>query len=142
MRMRWFKRVVTPTLLFNATGIMVEALETHLFPEQGTPLGPYHQEVAAPHGAAVIAVQFVHEVGTRYRDLRVFQVRYVHRAPGRDLYEEYLAAPFDSIEMAATPVDTGALNGNQRQVLTKLLQGSDPQAWAASPEVRAAIEGR
>lgn len=121
---------------------MVEALEHHVFPPGGKKVGPYQQEVRAPQGAAVIAVQFVHEVGERFGDLQVFRLQYSHRSPGRDLYDEFLAAPFDSIEMAASPVGPEALNANQRRVLTTLLSGSDAKAWEAAQGFRADIEGR
>jgi hypothetical protein len=137
--MRWFKRAITPTLMLSEAGVLVEALESHMYPPTGKPIGPYQQELPAPRGSAVVAVQFRHEVGTRFSDLQIFRLHYVHRAPGRDLYEEYLAAPFDTLEMAATPADASALNSNQRQVLAKLLQGSDAKAWDDSPDVRAAI---
>lgn len=119
---------------------MVEALKQPMFPAGGKRMTPYQQEVRAPQGAAVVAVQFVHEVGERFGGLQIFQLHYVHRAPGRDLHEEYLAAPFDSIEMAATPAGPDALNANQRRVLAALLSGSDPKAWEASQSFRSEIE--
>jgi hypothetical protein len=140
--MRWRKRTVTPTLLLNETGVMVEAVEHHVFPPGGKKIGPYQQEVSPPKGAAVLAVQFVHEVGERFSNLQIFRLQYSHRAPGRDLYDEFLAAPFDSIEMAANPAGPEVLNPNQRRVLTSLLSGSDAQAWEASQSFRADIEGR
>lgn len=140
--MRWRKEVVTPTLLLSDVGVMVEALKHHLFPPAGKRMTQYQQEVNAPQGAAVVAVQFVHEVGERFGGLQIYQLHYVHRAPGRDLYEEYLAAPFDSIEMAATPVAPDALNPNQRRVLATLLGQSDPKAWEASASFRTDIEGK
>ncbi|PLS77978.1 MAG: hypothetical protein CYG59_20740 [Chloroflexi bacterium] len=139
--MRWRKEVVSPTLLLSEAGVMVEALKHHVFPPGGKRMNQYHQEVSAPQGAAVMAVQFVHEVGERFGGLQVFKLHYVHRAPGRDLYDEYLAAPFDSIEMAATPVGPDALNANQRRVLTTLLEGSDAKAWEASATFRGDIQG-
>jgi hypothetical protein len=141
--MRWGrKEVVSPTLLLSEAGVMVEAVKQHVFPPGGKRMNQYHQEVPPPSGAAVVAVQFVHEVGERFGGLQVFQLRYVHRAPGRDLYEEYLASPFDSVEMTAQPVGPEALNANQRRVLTSLLEGSDAKAWEASQSFRADIEGR
>jgi len=140
--MRWRKQVVSPTLLLNDAGVMVEALEHHAFPPGGKKSGKYHQPVQTPQGAAVIAVQFVHEIGERFANLQVFQLSYVHRAPGRDLYEEYLAAPFDSIEMAAQPAGAEVLNSNQRRVLAALLAQSDQKAWEASQAFRQDIEGR
>ena len=134
--------MVSPTLLLSDAGVMVEALKHHAFPPQGKRIGQYQQEVPPPQGAAVLAVQFVHEVGERFGGLQLFKLSYVHRAPGRDLYDEYLAAPFDSIEMAATPVGPEALNANQRRVLTTLLKGSDEKAWEASQSFRSEIEGR
>lgn len=119
---------------------MVEATRHHVFPPGGKKMTQYHQQVSPPSGAAVIAVQFVHEVGERFGGLQIFQLHYVHRAPGRDLYEEYLAAPFDSIEMAATPVGADALNPNQRRVLAALLSQSDPKGWEASAGFRSEIE--
>lgn len=121
---------------------MVEAVEHHMFPPGGKKLGPYQQEVRAPQGAAVVAVQFVHEVGERFTNLQIYRLQYSHRAPGRDLYDEYLAAPFDSVELSAHPAGPDALNPNQRSVLTTLLRGSDAKAWEASQELRAEIEGR
>lgn len=140
--MRWRKQVVTPTLLLNEAGIMVEALKHHAFPPGGKKMGQYHQQINPPSGAAVVAIQFVHEVGEKFSSLQLFQLHYVHRAPGRDLYDEYLAAPFDSVEMAASPVGPDALNPNQRRVLMTLLQQSDAKAWEASTEFRGDIEGK
>jgi hypothetical protein len=121
---------------------MVEAVEHHVFPPGGKKAGPYQQEIGAPPGAAVVAVQFAHEIGQQFSHLQVFRLQYSHRAAGRDLYDEYLAAPFDSVEMAAHPVGPEALNPNQRRVLTTLLSGSDAKAWEASAAFRADIEGR
>jgi hypothetical protein len=90
----------------------------------------------------VIAVQFVHEIGERFGDLQIFRLHYCRRAPGRDLYEEFLAAPFDSVDLAATPVGPETLNSNQRRVLTTLLANSDSRAWEASQTFRSDIEGR
>ncbi len=140
--MRWRKRTVTPTLLLNEAGIMVEAVEHHVFPPGGKKIDQYQQEIRPPQGAAVVAVQFVHEVGDRFSQLQIFRLQYSHRAPGRDLYDEFLGAPFDSLEMAAQPVGPEALNPNQRRVLTTLLSGSDATAWEASQAFRADIEGR
>ena len=140
--MRWRKEVVTPTLLLNDAGVMVEALKHPMFPAGGKKIGQYQQEMKTPQGAAAIAVQFVHEVGERFGGLQIFRLHYVHRAPGRDLYDEYLAAPSDSVELAATPVGPETLNANQRRVLTTLLQQSDPKAWEASQPFRTDIEGK
>lgn len=140
--MRWRKQVVTPTLLLNDAGVMVEVLKQHAFPPGGKKSGQYHQQVPTPQGAAVVAIQFVHEIGERFANLQVFQLSYVHRAPGRDLYEEYLAAPFDSVEMAAMPAGPEVLNSNQRRVLMTLLAQSDQRAWEASQAFRQDIEGR
>ncbi len=140
--MRWIKETVTPTLLLNEAGELVETTKRHVFPPGGRPIGRYQQETRAPGGAAVIAVQFTHQVGERFHGLQLFRLQYVHRAPGRDLWEDYLAAPADTIEMAATPLDPMQLNLNQRRVLQALLQQSDPQAWAASPIFAGQIEGR
>ena len=140
--MRWRKRTVTPTLLLNEAGVMVEAVQHHVFPPGGKKVGSYQREVNAPQGAAIVAVQFVHEIGEKFSSLQIFRLQYSHRAPGRDLYDEYLAAPFDSIEMAANPAGPEALNPNQRRVLTTLLSGSDAPAWEASQAFRADIEGR
>lgn len=139
--MRWRKDVVTPTLLLNDNGVMVEALKNHLFPPGGRRIGTYEQEIPPPRGAAVIAVQFVHEVGEKFSGLQIFRLHYVHRAPGRDLHEEYLAAPFDTVEMAATPAGPETLNANQRRVLVALLQQSDSKAWGASAAFTGDIEG-
>jgi hypothetical protein len=140
--MRWRKRTVTPTLLLSESGVMVEAVQHHVFPPGGKKVGQYQREVNAPPGAAVVAVQFVHEIGEKFSSLQIFRLQYSHRAPGRDLYDEYLAAPFDSVEMAANPVGPEALNPNQRRVLTTLLSGSDAPAWEASQSFRAEIEGK
>jgi hypothetical protein len=134
--------VVTPTLLLNDAGVMVEALKQHVFPPGGKKIGQYQQQTPTPQGAANVAIQFVHEIGERFGNLQIFQLHYVHRAPGRDLYDEYLAAPFDSVEMAATPAGPEALNANQRRVLITLLQQSDQKAWEASQAFRQDIEGR
>jgi|GEM_PF-5150207 len=140
--MRWRKEVVTPTLLLNEAGVMVEALKHHVFPPGGKKINQYQQELPPAQGAAVVAVQFVHEVGERFGGLQVFRLHYCRRAPGRDLYDEYLAAPFDSLELAATPGGSDSLNPNQRRVLVTLLQQSDPKAWDASGTFRSDIEGR
>lgn len=140
--MRWKKETVTPTLLLNEAGILVEALKQHVFPPGGRAIGKYQQETPAPGGTAVIAVQFIHQVGERFHSLQIFRLHYVHRAPGRDLWEEYLAAPADTVEMAATPLDPVQLNAQQRSVLQALLQQSDPAAWAASSVFAGQIEGR
>ncbi|HEY0736440.1 MAG TPA: hypothetical protein VGD69_16110 [Herpetosiphonaceae bacterium] len=140
--MRWRKRTVTPTLLLNEAGVMVEALQHHLFPPSGKKVGPYRQEINPPPGVAVVAVQFVHEVGEHFGGLQIFKLQYSRRAPGRDLYDEYLTAPFDSVEMAANPVGPDALNANQKRVIASLLSGSDAKAWEASQSFRADIEGR
>lgn len=137
--MRLFKRVITPTLLLNEAGVLVEALEHHLFPAAGQKPGAHLQEVAPPPGSAVIAVQFVHERGRHFADLQTFRLSYFHRAPGRDLFEEYLAVPYDRLQLAATPVDTAQLSGAQRSVLVTLLSKSDTQAWNASEAFRSAI---
>jgi len=136
------RNVLRVTLLLSGAGVLVEAVKQHVFPPGGRPIGRYQQETAAPGGAAVIAVQFVHQVGERFHGLQIFSLHYVHRAPGRDLWEDYLSAPADTVEMAATPLDPMQLNSNQRRVLQTLLQQSDPQAWAASPIFAAQIEGR
>lgn len=140
--MRWRKEVVSPTLLLNDAGVMVEAVKHHVFPPNGKKIGQYQQEIQGPQGAAVVAVQFVHEVGERFGGLQIFSLHYVRRAPGRDLMDEYLAAPFDTVEMAATPVGPETLNSNQRRVLVTLLQQSDPKAWEASQAFRGDIEGK
>jgi hypothetical protein len=140
--MRWRKRTVTPTLLLNDSGVMVEAVQHHVFPPGGKKVGPYQQEINPPPGAAVIAVQFVHDVGEHFGGLQIFRLQYCRRAPGRDLYDEYLTSPFDSVEMAASPVGPELLNANQRRVLSTLLSGSDAKAWEASQAFRADIEGR
>ena len=139
--MRWRKEIVTPTLLLNEAGVLVEALKQPMFPPGGKKISQYQQPINPPQGAAVLAVQFVHEIGERFGNLQMFQISYVHRAPGRDLYEEYLAAPFDSVEMSATPIGSDALNANQRRVLITLLQQSDPKAWEASQTFRQDLEG-
>lgn len=140
--MRWRKRTVTPTLLLNEAGVMVEAVQHHLFPPGGKKVGPYQQEISPPQGSAVVAVQFVHEVGEHFGGLQIFRLQYTRRAPGRDLYDEYLTSPFDSVEMSASPVGPDALNANQKRVISTLLSGSDAKAWEASQSFRADIEGR
>ncbi len=140
--MRFFRRTVTPTLLLSEAGVLVEALEHPLFPAGGQKAGPPHlEEVRAPAGAAAIAVQFVHEVGVRFSDLQVFRLSYYHRAPGRDLWEEYLAVPYDRLQFAAQPVGPETLSADQRRVLVALLSKSDPKGWEASEPVRSALGG-
>jgi hypothetical protein len=138
--MRWRKQVVQATLFLNATGVMVEAFKKHLFPPNGVPIGTNRQEVAAPTHAAVVAVQFVHEISVSFSDLQIFHLHYCQSTAGRGLYGTYLAAPFNSVDLAATPVGAEALNDNQRQVLTALLSQSDKQAWEASEVFRKAVQ--
>lgn len=139
--MRLFKRTVEPTLFLSEAGVLVQALENHAFPPSGQKPVPPAQETSVPSGAAAVAVQFVHQIGTRFGDLQVFQLKYFHRAPGRDLFEEYLAVPFDRLQFVAIPVEPSSLNAGQRQVLVTLLSQSDPKAWEASEPFRSAIEG-
>jgi hypothetical protein len=137
--MRFFRRTVEPTLFLSEAGVLVEALEQHTFPAGGQKAGRYVQEVPVPNGAAAIAVQFVHEVGVRFRDLQIFRLSYYHRAPGNDLFEEYLAAPFDRLQFAATPIEPQTLSSNQRRVITELLSRSDAKAWDASEPFRSVL---
>lgn len=138
--MRLFKRTVTPTLLLSEAGVLVEALDHHAFPPGGQKAGAHVQEVNVPAGAAAVAVQFVHEVGARFSDLQVFRLSYFHRAPGQDLFEEYLAVPYDRLQFAAAPIGGDALTGDQRRVLAALLSQSDPKAWEASEAFRTGLE--
>lgn len=138
--MRLFKRVITPTLLLSEAGVLVEAFEHHLFPPGGQKPGAHLQEVAAPSGSATIAVQFVHEIGRHFAELQTFRLSYFHRAPGRDLFEEYLAVPYDRLQFAATPLDAAQLSGDQRRVIMTLLSKSDEKAWSASVAFRSAID--
>lgn len=141
--MRFFKRSsVEPTLFLNAGGVLVETLENHAFGPHGQNPGTNLEEVTPPAGSAVVAVQFAHAIGERFTGLQCFRLSYYHRAPGRDLMEEFLAMPFDRLQLAATPAETHILTADQRRVLVQLLQGSDPKAWDASPDFRAALEGR
>lgn len=140
--MRFFKRSVEPTLFLNAAGVLVETLENHAFGPHGQKPSADLEEVAPPQGSAVVAVQFAHAIGERFMGLQCYQLSYYHRAPGRDLMEEYLAMPFDRLQLAATPTDSQVLTPDQRRVLIQLLHGSDPKAWDASPEFRTALEGR
>src|SRR5687767_10143764 len=80
---RFFKRTLEPTLFLSEAGVLVEALENHAFPPRGQKAAAHLQEVPVPRGAAASAIQFVHEVGVRFRDLQIFQLTYYHRAPGR-----------------------------------------------------------
>ncbi len=139
--MRFFKRTVTPTLLLSDAGVLVEALEHHAFPPGGQKASRDVEEVKVPAGAAAVAVQFVHEVGTRFSELQAFRLSYFHRAPGRDLYEEYLAVPYDRLQFAALPIGPDALSPDQRRVIAALLSKSDPKAWEASEPLRIALEG-
>ena len=139
--MRFFKRRVTPTLLLSEAGVLVEALEHHAFPPGGQKALRDVQEVAAPSGAASIAVQFVHEVGIRFSELQTFRLSYFHRAPGRDLFEEYLAVPYDRLQLAALPIGPDTLTRDQRGVIAALLSKSDPKAWEASEPFRSTLEG-
>jgi hypothetical protein len=71
---------------------MVEAVQHHLFPPGGKKVGPYQQEINPPPGAAVVAVQFVHELGelslavqpTRSRPRPVRRVSCLALRLGRD----------------------------------------------------------
>ena len=138
--MRFFKRTVTPTLFLSEAGVLVEALEHHAFPPGGQKAAAHLEEVAVPAGAAAVAVQFVHEIGTRFSELQVFRLSYVHRAPSRDLYEEYLAVPYDRLHFVALPSGAEALSADQRRVIATLLSKSDPQAWSASEPFRSALK--
>ncbi len=137
--MRFFRRTVEPTLFLSESGVLVEALENHAFPAGGQKASAYLEEVPTPKGAAAVAVQFVHEVGTRFRDLQVFRLSYYHRAPGKDLFEEYLAVPFDRLQFVATPIEPSDLTSTQRRVLTELLSKSDAVGWNASEPFRGAL---
>ena len=137
--MRLFKRTLQPTLLLSEAGVLVEALENHVFPPGGQKAAAHLQEIPVPPGAAAIAVQFVHEIGVRFGELQAFRLSYYHRAPGRDLFEEYLAVPFDRLQFAATPIEPHSLSGDQRRVIATLLSKSDPKAWEASEPFRAAL---
>ena len=137
--MRFFRRTVQPTLFLSEAGVLVEALEHHAFPAGGQKASAYLQEVPTPNGAAAVAVQFVHEVGARFHDLQVFRLTYYHRAPGRDLMEEYLAVPFDRLQFGATPIEPATLSANQRRVITELLSKSDATGWNASEPFRTAL---
>jgi hypothetical protein len=137
--MRFFRRTVQPTLFLSESGVLVEALENHAFPPGGQRAASHLQEVPVPSGAAAVAVQFVHEVGTRFHDLQVFRLGYYHRAPGNDLFEEYLAVPYDRLQWVATPIDAHNLSTNQRRVLVELLSKSDAAAWNASEAFRNTI---
>ncbi len=137
--MRLFKRTLTPTLLLSDAGVLVEALESHLFPPGGQKPGAHVQEVHTPAGAAAIAVQFVHTIATRFGELQTFRLSYFHRAPGRDLFEEYLAVPYDRLQFAAAPIGPEMLSPDQRRVLIELLSKSDPKAWEASEPFRNAL---
>ena len=138
--MRFFRRTVEPTLFLTAAGVLVEGLENHAFPPGGQNAGAHVQEAAVPAGAAAVAVQFVHELGVRFSDLQVFRLSYYHRAPGRDLYEEYLAVPYDRLQFAALPAEPASLSADQRRVVVALLSKSDPKAWEASEPFRSALE--
>ena len=138
--MRFFKQTVEPTLFLSEAGVLVEALENHAFPPGGQKAAAHVQEVAVPAGAAAVAVQFVHEIGSRYSELQAFRLSYFHRAPGRDLFEEYLAVPYDRLQFVASPIDPEALASNQRRVIATLLSKSDPKAWEASESFRTALQ--
>ena len=137
--MRFFKRTVEPTLFLSEAGVLVEAPENHAFPPGGQKAVAHAQEVAVPAGAAAVAVQFVHEIGSRYSELQAFRLSYFHRAPGRDLFEEYLAVPYDRLQFVASPIGPEALAPNQRRVIATLLSKSDPKAWEASESFRTAL---
>ncbi len=138
--MRLFRRTVEPTLFLSAAGVLVEALENHAFPPGGQKAPAHVQETPVPAGAAAVAVQFVHEIGSRFSDLQLFRLSYYHRAPGRDLYEEYLAVPYDRLQFAAAPLEPAGLTPDQRRVIAALLSKSDPKAWEASEPFRSALE--
>ena len=138
--MRLFKRTVTATLLLSEAGVLVEALDHHVFPPAGQRASAHVQEVNVPPGAAAVAVQFVHEVGARFGEFQAFRLSYFHRAPGRDLFEEYLAVPYDRLQFAAAPIGVDDLSGDQRRVVAALLGKSDPKAWEASESFRAGLE--
>src|SRR5687768_7695575 len=138
--MRLFQRTVTPTLLLSEAGVLVEALESHAFPPSGQKAAPHVQEVQVPAGAAAVALQLVHQLGVRYTELQVFRLSYFHRAPGRDLFEDYLAVPYDRLQFVALPVGPEVLTADQRRVVVALLSKSDPKAWEASTAFREALE--
>ncbi len=140
--MRLFKKTLQPTLFLSATGVLVETLANHTFAPGGLKPRPHTEEVAAPAGSAVVAVQFTHMVGERFLGLACFRLSYHHRAPGQDLMGEYLANPFDSVQWAAVPIEASALSPDQRRVVAQLLRGSDPKAWEASAEFVAMLEGQ
>ena len=139
--MRFFRRTLMPTLLLSEAGVLVEAVEQHMFPPGGQKPAAHLQEVGVPAGAATIAAQFVHEVGVRFGDLQIFRLSYFHRAPGRDLFEEYLAVPYDRLHFVAVPIEPEQLTHDQRRVIATLLSSSDAKAWQASEPFRAALEG-
>jgi hypothetical protein len=132
---------VTPTLLLSEAGVLVETFEQHMFPPGGQRPNPHLQEVGVPAGAAAVAVQFVHEVGVRFGELQTFRLSYFHRAPGRDLFEEYLAVPYDRLHFVAVPIEPEHLTPDQRRVLATLLSSSDAKAWQASEPFRTSLEG-
>ncbi|GAC1640235.1 MAG: hypothetical protein NVS4B8_07680 [Herpetosiphon sp.] len=140
--MRFSKGRVEPTLFMNQVGVLVETLEHHAFPVGGQQPRSGTEEVQPPAGAAVVAVQFVHELRERFKELQCFRLTYHHRAPSASLMEDYLAVPYDRLVWAAQPVDAQSLSADQRAVLTRLLSASDTQAWEASTEFRALLEGK
>jgi hypothetical protein len=139
--MRFFKRTVAPTLLLSEAGVLVEALEHHAFPPGGQKAAAGTQEVQPPAGAAAIAVQFVHELGVRFGELQTFRLSYFQRAPSQDLFEEYLAVPYNRLRFVAVPIGPETLTPDQRRVIATLLSQSDPKAWAASDPFRSDLDG-
>lgn len=138
--MRWFTRKIEPTLLLSDAGVLVEALENHIFPPSGQKPSGHVEPTSVPSGAAAVAIQFVHEIGVRFDELQVFQLTYYHRTPGRDLFEEYLSVPYDRLQFVATPIAPTALSAGQRQVIASLLGKSDPKAWEASEAFRNSMQ--
>ena len=134
-----FDELFDPTLFLSEAGVLVEALEQHPFPPGRQKRPRICRKCLCRMVPAAVAVQFVHEVGVRFHDLQMFRLSYFHRAPGKDLFEEYLAVPYDRLQFVATPIEPSTLSANQRRVITELLSKSDAVAWNASEPFRSAL---
>jgi hypothetical protein len=140
--MRWRrKEVIHATLLLSASGVMVDALNSHAFSGASPAPSAHQREIDPPQGAAVVAVQFIHTIGESFAALQIFRLSYYMPTPPRDIWEAYLGdAGGDNLNMRAVPIGPETLSRDQRRVLATLLSGSDPQAWESSHEFRRQLD--
>ena len=138
----WRRSVVRPTLLFSEAGVMVEAYEDHMFGETSPPLAAgRYREIAAPRGAAVCAIQFIHTVGATFQALQTYKLHYYLPQQPAGLLEDYFSIGGDhDLTMRAVAIGVESLSRDQRRVICALLSKSDPEAWQASREFRQMLE--